>query len=87
MENTDHTLLNILSTGCDERIFLREETNANKYHLNPLNYKNLLNRGSCTCGTLTPFGHEVAVEFLIIYDLDLPTNYKFRIVSANQGFS
>ncbi len=64
MEDQDHKLLKILSTGCDERIFLREETNANKYHLNPLNYKNLLNRGSCTCGTLTPFGHEVALEFL-----------------------
>lgn len=57
-------ILDILVTGCDERIFLRPETNANKYHLNPLNFEGLLHRGSCTCGTLTPFGFEIASGFL-----------------------
>lgn len=63
IDNTDK-LLEILVSGCDERIFLRPETNANKYHLNPLKYQGLFHRGSCTCGTLTPFGFEVATKFL-----------------------
>ncbi len=63
IDNKDK-LLEILVSGCDERIFLRPETNANKYHLNPLKYQGLFHRGSCTCGTLTPFGFEVATKFL-----------------------
>lgn len=63
IDNTEK-LLQILVSGCDERIFLRPETNANKYHLNPLKYQGLFHRGSCTCGTLTPFGFEVATKFL-----------------------
>jgi hypothetical protein len=61
-------LIKIITSGCDERIFLRPETNANKYHLNPVVYESLFQRGSCTCGTFTPFGHEVGVEFLKKYD-------------------
>ena len=56
-------LKEIVTSGCDERIFLRPDTNANKYHLNPIVYENLFQRGSCTCGTFTPFGFEVGVEF------------------------
>ncbi len=54
----------ILIEGCDERIFLRPETDANKYHLNPIKYQGLLHRGSCTCGTLTADGHKTALNFL-----------------------
>ena len=61
-------LLKILTSGCDERIFLREGTQANKYHLNPINFSGLFHRGSCTCGTLTPFGEEVAEEFAVSYE-------------------
>lgn len=62
--NNKEKLLEILVSGCDERIFLRPETQANKYHLNPLKYEGLFHRGSCTCGTLTPYGYEVASKFL-----------------------
>ena len=64
-------LKEIVTSGCDERIFLRSDTNANKYHLNPIVYENLFQRGSCTCGTFTPFGFEVGVEFLKKYDESL----------------
>jgi hypothetical protein len=64
-------LKEIVTSGCDERIFLRPDTNANKYHLNPIVYENLFQRGSCTCGTFTPFGFEVGVEFLKKYDENL----------------
>lgn len=66
-EFSEEELLKILTSGCDERIFLREETQANKYHLNPINFSGLFHRGSCTCGTLTPFGQEVAKEFALSY--------------------
>jgi hypothetical protein len=66
-------LLEVLVSGCDERIFLRPETQANKYHLNPLNFDGLFHRGSCTCGTLTPFGYEVATHFINEFD---PNNYE-----------
>jgi len=71
--NNRDKILEILVSGCDERIFLSPETKANKYHLNPLNYKGLFNRGSCTCGTLTPFGLEVANNFLEQFN---PANYQ-----------
>jgi hypothetical protein len=61
-------LIDIVTSGCDERIFLRPETIANKYHLNPVVFENLFQRGSCTCGTFTPFGYVVGEEFLRKYD-------------------
>lgn len=67
MSTDDATLLSILTSGCDERIFIRSETNANKYHLNPLEYEGMFHRGSCTCGTLTPYGYQVAKAFLVGY--------------------
>jgi hypothetical protein len=70
MQTDDATLLQILTSGCDERIFLRPETDANKYHLNPLKYEGLFHRGSCTCGTLTPSGHVTAREFMDAYSED-----------------
>ena len=50
-------------SGCDERIALRPETDANQYHLNPTKFEGLLMRGSCTCGTLTPDGLKTAQRF------------------------
>lgn len=70
MSTDDATLLEILTSGCDERIFLRPDTDANKYHLNPLNYEGLFHRGSCTCGTLTPSGHVTARDFMDAYSED-----------------
>jgi len=60
-------LQEIITSGCDERIFIRPETNANKYHLNPVHFESLFQRGSCTCGTFTPHGYAVGVEFLKNY--------------------
>ena len=54
-------LLDVLTSGCDERIFLKD--NSNKYHLNPLRFERVLQRGSCTCNPLTPDGYEVAKAF------------------------
>ena len=65
MENVnDDLLLEILTSGCDERVFISETTNANKYHLNPIKFDKLLHRGSCTCGTLTTDAYKVGQEFL-----------------------
>ena len=44
-----------LVEGGDERITLSNESNRrNRYNLNPLDPEDLLYRGSCTCGVLTP---------------------------------
>ncbi len=58
----------ILEQGCDERVHLIEGTNRNKYHLNPVEYETLLQRGSCTANLLTPRSHGVAKAFLGKYD-------------------
>jgi hypothetical protein len=68
MQKVSNNILDTVVTGCDERIFLRPETNANKYHLNPVKFDGLFQRGSCTCGTFTPFGFEVGSEFLENYN-------------------
>ena len=53
----------ILLKGGDERIQIRPETGRNKYHLNPLEFAGLLNRGSCTNSTLNEFSNEHVVQF------------------------
>ena len=63
-----NSLVGVLTSGCDERVFLRPSSNANKYHLNPVEFENLLQRGSCTCNLLTPDGFEVATRYLKEYD-------------------
>lgn len=63
-------LLKIVTSGCDERIFLRAENDTNKYNLNPIKFNGLFQRGSCTCGTFTPFGYDVGLEFLKSYTDD-----------------
>jgi hypothetical protein len=67
MQNISDELLQIVTSGCDERIILRSDTNTNKYHLNPLKFDGLFQRGSCTCGTFSPFGFEVAKRFVGSY--------------------
>ena len=61
-------ILEVLVQGCDERVYIDPETNRNKYHLNPLEYADLLQRGSCTANVLTPSGAEVAYKFLDRYE-------------------
>ena len=58
----------ILTEGCDERVHIIPETGLNKYHLNPVNYETLLQRGSCTANLLTRRSHGVAKAFLGKYD-------------------
>lgn len=58
----------ILEQGCDERVHIVEGTNRNKYHLNPVQYETLLQRGSCTANLLTRRSHGVAKAFLGKYD-------------------
>lgn len=72
-------LTELLTSGCDERIFLHEDTATNKYKLHSLQYEGLLQRGSCTCNVLTPEGHQVAEKFLA----DMPT-LDYQEVVANQ---
>lgn len=52
--NIDKPLKNWLTSGCDERITIPEGSDINNYHINPLDYSALINRGSCTCGSLNP---------------------------------
>lgn len=42
----------LIFEGGDERIILEEKTNKNKYHINPLEFNDTFQRGSCTCGML-----------------------------------
>lgn len=56
-------------SGGDERIALRAGTGTNQYHLNPMESEGLFMRGSCTCGTLTPAGHETARRFVCQYQV------------------
>ena len=68
VDTDTESLLGVLTRGCDERIFLRSQSNSNKYHLNPVEFKDLLQRGSCTCNLLTPDGYDVAVNYMETYD-------------------
>ena len=57
-------LQDVVSSGCDERLFLNPKTGRNKYYLNPLDFHDVHYRGSCTCGSLTPFTQPIAVSAL-----------------------
>jgi hypothetical protein len=60
-------LLDVLVSGCDERIALDPLTGANKYHLDPTRHEGLFQRGSCTAGTLNPRSECVVSDFLLEY--------------------
>ena len=77
-ETAPQDILDVLVSGCDERITLDPLTGANKYHLNPTRYEGLLQRGTCTAGTLNE-GSKAAVEaFLRDYrsEQDGDANYE-----------
>lgn len=61
-------ILQILTEGCDERVHINPATQLNKYHLNPVRYEDLLQRGSCTANVLTSRSSRVAKAFLGKYD-------------------
>lgn len=56
--------LSVVLQGVDERATIDPATGRNKYHLNPLDFDGLFNRGSCTNSTLTPFSAAVIHRFL-----------------------
>ena len=60
--STDQELRTLIEAGCDERLFLNAKTGLNKYHLDPMLYTGSHYRGSCTCGSLTPFTWPIAVK-------------------------
>lgn len=55
-----------LTSGGDERITLTEDK-LNKYGVNPLEYKHLFTRGSCTCSPLNSESHQVLNKLLEEY--------------------
>jgi len=59
----DKELERIITSGGDERIWL-QENHLNKYYSNPMQFEGVLNRGSCTCNTLTPDSKERLDELL-----------------------
>lgn len=54
----------ILTTSCDERTILDQQSGKNKYFINPANPDKILSRGSCTSGNLTSFSKQVGLDFL-----------------------
>jgi hypothetical protein len=51
-------ITDLIYKGGDERLDILGNGN-NKYHINPLHFEKLFNRGSCTCSTLNPLTVEV----------------------------
>ena len=58
----------LLTQGCDERVHILPESGLNKYHLNPVQFESLFQRGSCTANVLTPRSFNVTKAFLGKYD-------------------
>lgn len=65
----NNNLNELLLSGGDERLELKE-TGKNKYFINPLEYKGLLLRGSCTCNPLNSFSHPILIEKFKNVDVD-----------------
>lgn len=65
---TDQQLLEALIAGGDERTQLDPHTGHNRYFINPVDSRDLFNRGSCTAGMLNGRSRVVAAEFLRRYD-------------------
>jgi len=55
-------LSQLIFNGGDERTIIHKNTQLNKYFTNPTSFVGLVNRGSCTCNTLTDFSLEVIKE-------------------------
>ena len=64
----DEQLLQALIAGGDERTELDPATGRNQYFANPVDSRNVFNRGSCTAGMLNGRSRVVAEEFLARYD-------------------
>ena len=58
----------LLTQGCDERVHILPESGLNKYHLNPVQFESLFQRGSCTANVLTRRSFNVAKAFLGKYE-------------------
>ena len=54
----------LLTQGCDERVHILPESGLNKYHLNPVQFESLFQRGSCTANVLTRRSFNVTKAFL-----------------------
>jgi hypothetical protein len=70
VSNAGPALIELITDGGDERTELDPDRKTNKYGLNPVDYRGLLNRGSCTGSPLNAFS-EKKVRKLI--DQDLPS--------------
>lgn len=64
----DEELLEALIAGGDERTELDPVTGHNRYFANPVDSRDVFNRGSCTAGMLNGRSRVVAREFLGRYD-------------------
>ena len=64
----DEQLLEALTAGGDERTELDPVTGLNRYFTNPVDSRDVFNRGSCTAGMLNGRSRVVAREFLGRYD-------------------
>lgn len=59
--------LSVLTSGGDERSQLDPRTSVNQYFVNPLRYRHVFDRGTCTTGMLNPRTSEVASAFIARY--------------------
>jgi len=64
MVNTKTIDIDLIVKGGDERLDLDLCTNLNKYHINPMAFDKVFNRGSCTVNGLSVFGKKVFLNFL-----------------------
>ena len=68
LEVGDAELLDALVAGGDERTEVDPEKGYNRYYANPVDSRDVFNRGSCTAGMLNARSRAVAREFLGRYD-------------------
>jgi len=63
-----------MATGCDERIYL-DKNGLTRYGINPLEYTERVNRGSCTCGSLND-DNVLSMNALLEVNLEQTANYE-----------
>lgn len=66
-------LVEVLTSGCDERIAISDRDGTNKYYLNPVISTDFVQRGSCTCNNLTPLAYKAVQE---LYNKEQYDSYK-----------